>query len=96
MFNIQPLLSSPGVSVCASVFTLMALSLDRFLAIWHPITLRSFSSGRYTWAILVVLWVVSVAVIVPLFVVRRVNTFPLSLRVDPVHFCTEVINVINA
>ena len=48
-----------GVSVASSVFTIMMLSLDRYLAIRHPMTFRAFSAGRYSWLIVLGIWILS-------------------------------------
>ncbi|KAK2157161.1 hypothetical protein LSH36_196g00008 [Paralvinella palmiformis] len=79
-----------GVSVSASVFTLMVLSVDRFLAIRHPMTFRSFSASRYAVSILTCLWILATGTMVPLMLVRRIQTVSLAHHVEPLHFCTEI------
>ncbi len=73
--------------MASSVFTIMALSLDRFLAIRHPMTYRSFSSGKCAARIIASIWVISLLVMVPLILVRRVDThFVLQ---ETLYFCKE-------
>ncbi|XP_023229586.1 neuropeptide SIFamide receptor-like [Centruroides sculpturatus] len=52
-----------GVSVCASVHTLVAISIDRFLAICHPMKCQMTSRGCKF--IIVAIWVVSFVLLLP-------------------------------
>lgn len=40
-----------GVCVAASVFTIMTLSVDRYLAIKRPSTFRKYSAGNNAWKV---------------------------------------------
>ncbi len=48
-----------GVSVASSVFTISMLSLDRYLAIRHPMTFRAFSAGKHAFKIVLAIWILS-------------------------------------
>lgn len=78
-----------GVSVASSVFTIMLISIDRYLAIRHPMTFRAFSARRHAVKIIVIIWAISLSVMVPLLLVRRVDTFEL-VPMEKLHFCIEV------
>ncbi|XP_071448613.1 orexin receptor type 2-like [Hetaerina americana] len=62
-----------GVSVGASVFTITAMSIDRYLAIRHPMAFRKVFNRKSTLMVIVVLWCVSLAIFVPLLWVRRTD-----------------------
>ena len=74
--------------MAASVFTIMMLSVDRYLAIRHPMTFRTYSNGRHALRFVVGVWLLSFAIMVPLIIVLRVDTISLPAA-DPLHFCKE-------
>ena len=80
---------STGVSVASSVFTIMVLSLDRFLAIRHPMTFRTFCHGKHTIKIVAIIWMISIGIMIPLIMVREIDKFDL-IPAEPIHFCNEV------
>ena len=90
MIELIHVLVFPGVSVSASVFTLMVLSVDRFLAIRHPMTFRSYSTSRYAICILTCLWILATSIMIPLVLVRQIHTIQLTHHVEPLHVCTEI------
>ncbi|XP_049790167.1 galanin receptor type 2-like [Schistocerca nitens] len=55
-----------GVAVGASVFTITAMSIDRYLAIRHPMAFRKIFNRRTTIAVIVVLWLAALAIFSPL------------------------------
>ena len=63
--------------MAASVLTIMALSVERYLAIRHPVTLRRLLTPERLRAVIVVIWTLSVGVMLPLTVVRSVDHYPL-------------------
>ena len=67
----------------------MALSVDRFLAIRHPMTFRAFSAGRHAWTVAITVWIVSFCIMVPLLLVRQLDIVDL-LPTEPLYFCNEV------
>ena len=62
-----------GTSVGVSVFTLLAISIDRFFAIYEPLKSRLlFSRRRVKW-LLVCVWIVSMLVSLPMLFVNSVR-----------------------
>ncbi|XP_074640337.1 QRFP-like peptide receptor [Tubulanus polymorphus] len=80
-----------GVSVSASVTTLCVMSLERLLAIRHPMTFRRVSKSKYAKIAIVILWLISLAIMLPLMLVRQTETTPAitELYSEPIDFCTE-------
>ena len=78
-----------GVAVASSVYTIMTLSVDRYLAIRHPMTFRRFSTGHHAWKIVVVIWVLSFGIMIPLILVRRLEVMDLIPR-EQYYFCNEI------
>ncbi|CAD5125292.1 DgyrCDS13537 [Dimorphilus gyrociliatus] len=62
-----------GVSCSASVLTIMTLAFDRHLAIKHPIKFRKFSTGNYAWKFISAIWLTSLAIMLPLCIVREIR-----------------------
>ena len=64
-----------GVSVGASVMTIMLLSIDRYVAVRHPVKSRNFSSAGVVIATaLVATWVVAGVIMAPLAAMRSVDS----------------------
>ncbi|XP_068082551.1 galanin receptor 2b-like [Anabrus simplex] len=62
-----------GVSVGASVFTITAMSIDRCLAIRHPMAFRKIFSRTTTLIVIALLWIVSIVIFLPLLWVRTLE-----------------------
>ncbi|KAK3089028.1 hypothetical protein FSP39_000252 [Pinctada imbricata] len=77
-----------GVTVAASIYTISVLSLDRFLAIRHPMVFRRISGTGIAIRIIIVIWICSMALMSPLLFVRKIESFPLLLD-QSVNFCVE-------
>ncbi|KAJ1519704.1 hypothetical protein ONE63_004965 [Megalurothrips usitatus] len=60
-----------GVSVSASIFTITAMSIDRYLAIRHPMAFRKVFNRKSTIVVIIALWVVSTLLFAPLLWVQR-------------------------
>jgi len=86
-FNITYFFIS-GVTVAASIFTIATLSIDRFLAIRHPIIFRRVSNTRAATRFIIIIWIVSMAIMTPLLIVKKVDT--LHLFQESFHFCHEI------
>ncbi|XP_072480657.1 leukotriene B4 receptor 1 [Notamacropus eugenii] len=63
-----------GVSMYASVLLITAMSLDRSLAVARPFVSQKFRTKSVAWRVLVVIWVVSAFLAVPVIVYRQVHT----------------------
>lgn len=55
-----------GVAVAASVFTITAMSIDRYLAIRSPIAFRRVFNRKSTVFVIIALWVVALIIFAPL------------------------------
>lgn len=60
-----------GVAVAASVFTISAMSIDRYLAIRSPMAFRRVFNRRSTVLVIVALWLVALIIFAP--VLRAVS-----------------------
>ncbi|XP_038210545.1 neuropeptide FF receptor 1-like [Zerene cesonia] len=88
-----------GVAVSSSVFTITAMSVDRYLAITQSLRAPWLPSRRGAVALLAALWLVALAVFAPLLAVAAVQRerVPVLLSTDngsvwverSVEFCTE-------
>ncbi|CAG4966523.1 unnamed protein product [Parnassius apollo] len=88
-----------GVAVASSVFTITAMSVDRYLAITQSLRQSWMPSRRGACMLLGVLWLISLAIFAPLLVVASVEReiVPLltktkngSMLVETsIEFCTE-------
>jgi neuropeptide FF receptor 2 len=75
--------------VVASIFTIATLSVDRFLAIRHPMIFRRVSTSRTAIKLIVVIWVLSMLVMMPLLFMRQVDIVDI-IPEEPLHFCVEI------
>ncbi|XP_015602063.1 orexin receptor type 1 isoform X2 [Cephus cinctus] len=55
-----------GVAVAASVFTITAMSIDRYLAIRSPIAFRRVFNRRSTILVIAALWIVALSIFAPI------------------------------
>ena len=74
---------SLGVAVTASIFTLTALSIDRYLAIKAPLSLRRISGKCQATRFLFAIWVLAAIFVGPMLFVRSIYavTFSRSISV---------------
>ncbi|XP_075238341.1 neuropeptide SIFamide receptor-like [Lycorma delicatula] len=76
-----------GVSVAASVYSLIAVSLDRFLAIWYP--LKCQITTRRARIIIIIIWVIAVTATLPwalffeVIVYKEAPDIPMCVEVWP-------------
>ena len=80
------LLYVAGVSVAASVLTITALSLDRYIVIRHPVRSRTISTTSHARKIIFCIWIVSCGIMIPLLIVRTLNV---QKDVITIAFCHE-------
>lgn len=76
--NILNEYTAAGVSICASVLTIMFLSLERYVAIQHPVRSRRLFTVCHVIAVVGVIWCVSAAIMAPLAFIRRLHHVTLS------------------
>ena len=72
----------------ASVLTITALSLDRYIAINHPMLSRRLRDYHHPKVALGVIWVLAIIASSPLLVVQSVSTLDV-IPGDPILFCRE-------
>ena len=68
----------------------MCLSVDRYLAIRHPMTFRAFSTGRYAWKITIVVWLLALLIMIPLLIVNKVSAH--VVEKFTISYCMELWN----
>lgn len=78
-----------GVSVAASVFTLVALSLERYVVIRHPVFSRRLRTASWVRATVLLIWLFSAVLMLPIALVRGVVQHPLSTPDRPLPICYE-------
>ncbi|XP_060835066.1 orexin/Hypocretin receptor type 1-like isoform X1 [Rhopalosiphum padi] len=77
-----------GVSVGASVFTIAAMSIDRYLAIEHSMSFRKVLNRKSTIYVILALWLVSMTIFGPVLWVRQTESVELGddpILIDAVH-----------
>lgn len=78
------------VTVHASIYTLVLMSLDRFLAVVYPIASRSIRTERYAFKTIVILWIVGVVTAIPVpFIYGLTVIFVFSFDFS-LNFCVTV------
>ncbi|KAL4236014.1 hypothetical protein ACF0H5_004401 [Mactra antiquata] len=63
-----------GVSVTSSTFTITMMSLDRCLAILHPVKFRNLRTKRNVRTLLAVIWFTSALLMIPLLIVNKTKS----------------------
>ena len=67
-----------GVAVASSIFTLTAMSVDRYISIQHPMKSLTGMTSRQAVLILLMTWVVAAIFMGPLLYVREVTSSVVS------------------
>ena len=80
--------ATTGVSIAASVLTIMGLSLDRYLALSHPVKARRISTPEHARKVLLLIWVIAGSIMIPLAFMRHLAIHPLDHR-ESLAFCHE-------
>ncbi|XP_038120986.1 neuropeptide SIFamide receptor [Culex quinquefasciatus] len=75
-----------GVSVAASVYSLIAVSLDRFLAIWWPLKLQI--TKRRARFMIVCIWIIALSSTIPWALFFQL--VPISPQAPEIQLCLEV------
>lgn len=73
-----------GVSVGASCFTLVAISLERYFAICKPLRSRRWQTLSHAYKIIALCWGIAIIVVIPI----AVSTHYVNIR-PGVHACRE-------
>lgn len=68
----------------------MALSLERYLVIRHPVTSRRISTTSRVRGVIASIWMTSCGAMLPLAVVRSIGRYPLTHEDDLVTMCHEL------
>ncbi|XP_041363707.1 QRFP-like peptide receptor [Gigantopelta aegis] len=77
-----------GIAVSTGIFTLTAMSIDRFLAIQRPVTNHKITTPGQALVIIIVTWVVSAIFMGPFFYIKKLDTLQFT-SLQPVDFCIE-------
>uniref|UniRef100_A0ABD2WTH6 G-protein coupled receptors family 1 profile domain-containing protein n=1 Tax=Trichogramma kaykai TaxID=54128 RepID=A0ABD2WTH6_9HYME len=64
--NIEIYTSYKGVAVAASVFTITAMSIDRYFAIRSPIVFRRVSNRKSIIIVIITLWIIAMTIFAPM------------------------------
>ncbi|CAH1255093.1 HCRTR2 [Branchiostoma lanceolatum] len=83
-----------AVSVCTSVFTLTAVSLDRYLVICNPLRAMAFSPSSRVKIVIPCLWVASMLIMLPLAIFSEMTEQTFEFEVHVV-FCKEMWPVVE-
>nr|CAH0106292.1 unnamed protein product [Daphnia galeata] len=67
-----------GVAASSSMFSILAMSIDRYFAIRHPIVFRQFFNKRVARCVILSIWVVASLVFIPILFVQHEE--PITLR----------------
>ncbi|XP_011157876.2 RYamide receptor-like isoform X2 [Solenopsis invicta] len=62
-----------SVSVTASIYTIMAMSIDRYLAIRNPMTLRCICSQRNIILVIITIWLASMTFLITIYGAMRLQ-----------------------
>ena len=77
-----------GVTIWATVLTIVTISVDRFMIIRYPVKSRHFVAGFHTKKVIFLIWLVACLVALPIPIVRNVVEEPLPLG-QSLFFCIE-------
>ncbi|XP_060072224.1 QRFP-like peptide receptor [Ylistrum balloti] len=77
-----------GVSVAVSIFSLTAMSVDRYVSIQHPVAARRIMSSSQALLIIGCMWVISAIFMGPLLYIRDVSVVEMP-TLPPLTFCIE-------
>ncbi|XP_046649911.1 QRFP-like peptide receptor isoform X1 [Daphnia pulicaria] len=66
-----------GVAASSSMFSILAMSIDRYFAIRHPIVFRQFFNKRVARCVILSIWVVASLVFIPVLVVQHEESITL-------------------
>ncbi|XP_046330566.1 QRFP-like peptide receptor [Haliotis cracherodii] len=77
-----------GIAVANSIFTLTAMSIDRYISIQHPVTAHRVTSPGQALIIILVIWIVSGIFMGPLLYIRKIDTLEMP-QLTVMQFCIE-------
>ena len=74
--------------MAVSIYSLTAMSIDRYLSIQNPMASRKFMTKRQCLAMISVMWIISALFMGPLLYIKTVDTIELD-HLPSVNFCIE-------
>lgn len=69
------------VTVHTSIYTLVLMSLDRFLAVVYPIASRSIRTESYTFKTIIILWIIAVVTAIPVPFIYELSVISLWFHI---------------
>ncbi|KAK6178751.1 hypothetical protein SNE40_011264 [Patella caerulea] len=78
----------PGVAVASSIFTLTAMSIDRYISIQHPTRNHWVTTPAQAVGIIFGTWLVSSILMGPIMYIRQIDTLSIP-SMAPMKFCIE-------
>ena len=79
-----------GVAVTASTFTITAMSLDRCMAILHPMKFRKYRTTKHVRLLVLFVWITGMLLMIPLLFVNQTKTTVIMDAMDiTLTSCTE-------
>ncbi len=82
-------LAAAGMAVTASIFTLTALSVDRYVAIRAPLSVPRITTKRQAIRVIVIIWFLAAIFVLPMVLVRDVYTVDFEHFSVSMAFCIE-------
>lgn len=79
-----------AIGVLVSAFTLIALAIEKYVAILHPLAPRLRKSK--VWWVVILIWIAACATSIPIAVVSEIYELPINGTNESVSFCQEVCN----
>lgn len=76
----------------ASVLTITAFSIERYLAICQPLRMRLFSKLDRAIRVIAIVWLIAIISAVPFFITAKLNRLPLPEGLNLNQMSKEVMN----
>lgn len=63
-----------GINLYASIFTMVLMSIDRYLAVVHPLSSIRYRTTKNAWCVCIALWVICVTIMMPYWIYAKTMT----------------------
>lgn len=78
-----------GVAVAVSIFSMTAMSVDRYVSLQHPVAAQKMTSACQSCVLLLFMWIVAGIFMGPLIYIRDINMLDDVPFLQPMPFCIE-------